>query len=81
MCESAFINTDTKMISEVYYVHAPFRADVDHRYKVILRDIDSDSIAGIVFFSCFDEAEAFAENLVFPSSGQIDSPTFLPAIR
>jgi hypothetical protein len=81
MCESAYINTETQMMSEVYYVAAHFRTDSDHRYKVILRDIDSDSVAGVVWFPCFDEANQFAEQLVFPSAGLVNSPTFLPVIR
>lgn len=81
MCESAFINTETHMSAEVYYVHAPFRSNSEHKYKVILRDNDSDSVAAVVFFPCFDKANEYAENLVFPSSGMIDSPAFVPVIR
>jgi len=80
MCESAFINADTKMSAEVYYVHSPLRTNPEHRYKVILRDTDSENVAGIVYFFEFDEAEQFAEKLVFPSNGLIDSPTFLPQV-
>lgn len=78
MCESAFINFETQMTAEVHYIHKPFRTNQDHRYKVILRDIDSDNVAGVVYFFEFDEAEQFAEKLVFPSNDLIDSPTFLP---
>jgi hypothetical protein len=80
MCESAFINLDTQMSAEVYYVHAPFRTNSDHRYKVILRDLDSDSIAGVLFFQSFDDAEAKAEKLAFPSSGLINGPVSVPAV-
>ena len=80
MCESAFINFDTQMSAEVYYVHAPFRSNSDHRYTVILRDLESDSVAATMFFHSFDNAEAKAQQLVFPSSGLIDSPTFLPQV-
>ena len=80
MCESAFINFDTQMSAEVYYVHSPLRTNPEHRYKVILRDLDSDSIAGVIFFDSFDDAEATAEKLVFPSSGLINGPVCVPAI-
>lgn len=81
MCESAFINTETCMSAEVYYVHAPFRSNSENKYKVILRDNDSDFVAAVVFFPCFDRANEYAENLVFPQSGMIDSPAFVPVIR
>jgi len=81
MCESAFINFDTQMSAEIYYVQAPFRSNSDQRYKVILRDLDSDSVASVIYFSSLEAAESKAEKLVFPSGGIVNSPAFLPAIR
>lgn len=81
MCESAFINFDTQMSAEIYYVQAPFRSNSDHRYTVILRDLDSDSVVATMFFHSLENATAKAEKLVFPSSGVVNSPAFLPAIR
>lgn len=78
---NSFTNADTQMTAEVFYVAAHFRTDSDHRYKVILRDLDSDSVAGVVWFSTSDDAETFAHNLVFPSSRLISSPTFLPEFK
>lgn len=80
MCESAFINFDTQMSAEVYYVHAPFRSNSDHRYTVILRDLESDSMAATMFFHSFDNAEAKAEQLVFPKSGVINGPVCVPPV-
>lgn len=76
-----YFNSDTNMGSEVCFVPAHFRIDVDHRYKVIFTDHDSDNVVSVHFFFDFDDALAYAEKLVFATSGKmINGPVCVPAV-
>ena len=82
MCVAEFTNPETQMTAEVFYVSAPFRTNADRRYKVLLTDLESESVVTVFrWFSSLESAETFARDLVFPSSRLISSPTFLPEIR
>lgn len=80
MTESIFINTETKVSAEVNYVAAHFRRNADHRYKVIFRDLDSDNVITVRYFTSFDSANASAEKLVFPSPELIPGPVCIPPV-
>lgn len=80
MTESIFVNTETQVGAEVNYVPAHFRRNADHRYKVIFRDLDSDNVIAVRYFTNFDAANALAEELVFPSPGLIPGPVCIPPV-